>query len=530
MGKNQKMCVNKYYFSFCAFSSLAFTTPNLLFISTNHFFTMALNNKFSSLGSKPMRSLGSRPSKLDSDPFSDNDFSFTSETSNNKRTLITPPTNTLPLQTKSFDSDIRSLEPTVKRSKLTKRTRTPVFDTLNSKNSTSSNNNDTKYQRNPSLDSFNSETLNSKDRKKKKDVYVYHNLGGKESGLLNLENDTEMDNVMKEFDVDELQEKSNNLKNELDTYLESKEKRDRGREYDATSLASKYITEHLRRRNSTLLDITDHADIGKKRKTIDSFHKNNNHSSHKSRGLSLESLINNKDKYNAIKNKFEKRKPYIKPTIIISIDDVKKIVKTYKKLLIDILNGDESSFFYNEAKKLQQSSNLMNIKYNEIDNLPKYSYYGYIGAVRGFHIGKIIEEDPELCKLIKEKMKFNKVIQFWGVFNFTQYVLTPELIAHIVLKNGNLLDMDDAYDELEDTNEYGIYVTNTIELGGKDEDYEVIDSQEEKGKDTKEIKKEPQIIAGIDSNLDSDSDLDSINISDDEDDFMEKILKQTKKN
>ncbi|GAV28261.1 hypothetical protein PMKS-001731 [Pichia membranifaciens] len=123
----------------------------------------------------------------------------------------------------------------------------------------------------------------------------------------------------------------------------------------------------------------------------------------------------------------------------------------------------------------------------DISNLPKERYYGYIGAVRGFHIGKAIERDSTLRNLIKEKAKFSRVINFWGIDNFTQYVLAPEVIAHIVLEQGKLEDLDAAYDEMEETNDYGIFVTNTVDIEGKDsidtpmgeENIEFIVSEEE---------------------------------------------------
>lgn len=51
-----------------------------------------------------------------------------------------------------------------------------------------------------------------------------------------------------------------------------------------------------------------------------------------------------------------------------------------------------------------------------------------------------------------------------GVESFVQYVLCPEVIANLIMEHQNFKDINLAYDEMEDTNDYGFYITNKIPI------------------------------------------------------------------
>lgn len=389
-----------------------------------------------------------------------------------KDTPIIPPTNEVPAETHTIPSTVGSLMSGNSRVKKISKRRSNAIYGRQIKNDLS--------PKKPKI------TTNTKNPAKKKlDVFVY-DLGEKESDLLHLgEGCEETESIMKEFDVNEMEQKSHDLQDALETYRRNREKeRERKRERDRDGTSSRYLSEKFK--NDTLLGMKTHDETSK---AIDSFHKKNSQQGDKVRELSLQSLINNEDKSDEVKKKYSKKKAYIKHDLIQNLDHVKEIVERYRPVLIDILEGQVGSYFYNEAKKLQQASPLMTIRGEDLLNLPKKRYYGYIGAVRGFHIGKAIERDPVLRNIMREKIKFSKVINFWGIDNFTQYVLAPEVIAHIVLEQGNLQDLDAAYDEMEETNDYGIFVTNTVDIEGKDsmdthlggDDIEFIVSEEEDG-------------------------------------------------
>ena len=399
-----------------------------------------------------------------------------------RETAIMPPSNVVPESTHTVPSSVGSMMSLTSRVKRPTKRRSNAVYGRQIKNDLSPKKQKVTASERPTA-------------KKKMDVYVYE-LGEKESDLLHLgEDNDEMENIMKEFDVDEMEQKSHDLQDALETFMrergrEKEKEKERGREKDTGQ--SRHILEQLK--NDTLLDMKT---CDKTSKTIDSFHKKNSQQGQRLGNLSLQSLINNKDKSDEVKRKYASGKKYIKQDLIQKVDHIRTIVEKYRPLVIDILEGQIGSYFYNEAKRLQQASPLMTIRGEDISNLPKERYYGYIGAVRGFHIGKAIERDSTLRNLIKEKAKFSKVINFWGIDNFTQYVLAPEVIAHIVLEQGKLEDLDAAYDEMEETNDYGIFVTNTVDIEGKDridtpvgeENIEFIVSEEEDkhGTDLQEV-------------------------------------------
>lgn len=312
--------------------------------------------------------------------------------------------------------------------------------------------------------------LRGEGRSKKDQSIHIHQLGDLESDLLSFSQEKdETDALMQEFDVDELNEKSKLLESQVDSYLDAKIKRDKTRAgVKESSSASRYLCKPLESPASTVLDspaLKDSVDaiglLGRDGGELDRLETGRG--SHM-----LEDLIGNEERVKATREKYRVSKPHVRASVIQSTSDVRKVVDQYRHVINDILEGQIGSYFYNEAKKLQQRSQLRSIRDDEIRNLPKHTYYGYIGAVRGFHLGKGLENDDAIFSLLKSKARYSTVIQFYGVANFIQYVLVPEIIAHITLDCGRLQDMDAAYDEMEDCNDYGMYVTNSIPLEQED--------------------------------------------------------------
>lgn len=315
-------------------------------------------------------------------------------------------------------------------------------------------------------DSLNTSSINEPKKRKSKNTVVIHNIDTHEanipfeSGLLT----SVSDEVASFFDkVNDSPKKA-----KLDMYVQEKRERDKLKADDP---------DHNQTNDSNIDTITIHDSDSEldesKAKTIKTFLKSSKKDAkNRSYDVSLDEMINDKAKFKELKKKYSKIKSYVRPDIIESMDDIESLVDKYSEIIVNILNGVQASYFYTQAKKLQQSSKLLTIKDSEIANLPKETYYGYIGAVRGFHIGKVIESNKTISKLINEKIKYNKVIQFWGCFNFIQYVLVPEVIANVIMKYSKIHDLDKAYDEMEETNEYGLYVTNSYPLKMKEDFHE----------------------------------------------------------
>ncbi|KAG7704601.1 hypothetical protein KL933_002212 [Ogataea haglerorum] len=135
---------------------------------------------------------------------------------------------------------------------------------------------------------------------------------------------------------------------------------------------------------------------------------------------------------------------------------------TEKQLAVarDILNGKTASYFYEIAREYAESSPRLFVTDSEIINLPKQRYHGYIGSMRANAITQHLLS--QLDDLLTDK-KSNKVLQFWGRSYFTRFVLTPEIIARIV-KQDEQVDLDKAYDMMESTADYGLYIMDQKEI------------------------------------------------------------------
>lgn len=381
---------------------------------------------------------------------------------------IQPPENTPPKRTHTIESSFDELIP-VKKQKSGKNkniiNRSVIADNLHSRQT-------------PNL---NKKDLPHTKRRSKSHVYIASTNNAPDVDMLSqvLEHSHKgVSDDMKFMDVDGYKERAVQRESEFQKYLRAREERDRTSNGPKKSITKSYIDAKL---DSSTFSTSDIGIYSEEKLALSSFsHGKDNQKKQSAGELSIGSLLLGTEKKESLKKEFEYRKPYITPKILAKKTDIVKLVNTYKDIVSGILNGEVGSYFYNDVKRLQQGSKLMTIKDDEIINLPKNKYYGYIGAVRGFHIGKAIQENPDISLLLRKKMKFNKVIKFLGIDNFTQYVLAPEIIAHLTMKIGKLPDLDSAYDEMEETNQYGMFVTNTYELES-DVQVETIDtsSQEE---------------------------------------------------
>ncbi|KAH3663736.1 hypothetical protein OGAPHI_005138 [Ogataea philodendri] len=126
----------------------------------------------------------------------------------------------------------------------------------------------------------------------------------------------------------------------------------------------------------------------------------------------------------------------------------------YIQIARDILRGKTASYFYEIAREYADSSPRLKVTDSEVINLPKQRYHGYIGAARA---NTITEHLLDKLKELLSDRKANKVLHFWGDRYFTRFVLTPEIIARII-EQDDQIDLDLAYDKMESTADYGLYV------------------------------------------------------------------------
>lgn len=161
-----------------------------------------------------------------------------------------------------------------------------------------------------------------------------------------------------------------------------------------------------------------------------------------------------------VKLKYTKAKPDFHPKPL-DRQSLMKLVKNHQILLEGILDGNTQSYFYSIAKRYSENSHRPKVSDMDLISVPKGKYYGYIGPKRGHQLSGIITK--KLKSALRSKAKHSKVIRFWGLDNFTLYVLVPELIARVVRNDNELSSLDEAYKLMEDTNDYGIYVMDSID-------------------------------------------------------------------
>lgn len=170
-------------------------------------------------------------------------------------------------------------------------------------------------------------------------------------------------------------------------------------------------------------------------------------------------FFNDDRKIEEVKAKYSKKKFYPK---LMNKKELIKETEKYMKIIPEILNGDLPSYFYAEAEKICNNSHRTMITDDEIISLNKNKYTGYMGSKRSAIVSNVITN--EFGGLLNEKMKTNKIIRFWSTINFNLYVLTPEIISRITKNEFRLKEIDDSYDLMELTSDYGWFVADNIAI------------------------------------------------------------------
>lgn len=194
--------------------------------------------------------------------------------------------------------------------------------------------------------------------------------------------------------------------------------------------------------------------------------------------LNIKSITDEASKKDKIESKYKSKGTTFNIDQLQSSEGIMGVIEKYEQLIIDILHGSEPSYFYTLAKRYQSNSKSHLITNDELISIPKSIYYGYIGSKRSNLITFEILKHPLLSKMVQRQEKVNKVIQFWGVDPFVKYVLTPELLAHFVKDSQGLTDLHQAYDLLEDSNDYGMHVSDKTPMMEKEVVSEYSDSED----------------------------------------------------
>lgn len=172
-----------------------------------------------------------------------------------------------------------------------------------------------------------------------------------------------------------------------------------------------------------------------------------------------ENVYGDSDRTSKVIEKYSAERPDWHPASLTE-QEVVHATDKYLGLCRDIISTGDSHF-YKIAKRISTQSNRPFITDLELINLPKGIYHGYLGPRRARIIADRLSNalKSEIRTSLRHK---NRVVQYWQDY-FTLYVLASEVIAHIIAEDQQV-SLKEAYKEMEQTNDYGIYVMDKQEL------------------------------------------------------------------
>ncbi|GAV48492.1 hypothetical protein ZYGR_0I07890 [Zygosaccharomyces rouxii] len=125
----------------------------------------------------------------------------------------------------------------------------------------------------------------------------------------------------------------------------------------------------------------------------------------------------------------------------------------------DMYRGVVDSHYKFEANEMRQSSQraILSVQEFRSMDLTKFTA-GYYGMKRQFKIGEIILQKYKSFLLKRQ----GDTMKWWGVSDFAHYVLAPEVLVSLCIKEMRL--SDDVYDKNARERAYDIFA-NTIKFG-----------------------------------------------------------------
>ncbi|CUS24351.1 LAQU0S15e02542g1_1 [Lachancea quebecensis] len=133
--------------------------------------------------------------------------------------------------------------------------------------------------------------------------------------------------------------------------------------------------------------------------------------------------------------------------------------KTQKYLLLveRILSGQRPSMYYEHARNAFKRSRRAVLSIDEFRRLDLSLFTaGYYGVRRQMLVAvEVLHHYRELMA-----RQTNRVLRWWGASDFAQYVLAPELLSALCQDEMNLPTLEDAWDVMEATTEFGLVVAD----------------------------------------------------------------------
>ncbi|QID87543.1 Restriction of telomere capping protein 4 [Saccharomyces pastorianus] len=196
--------------------------------------------------------------------------------------------------------------------------------------------------------------------------------------------------------------------------------------------------------------------------------------------LSIQNSLSSRDQ---IVKKLQTRKDYVSkfnlPPLLFS-DELLNEVEPFMPIVMDILKGRVSSAYYFKAKNAYRNSQKAYLSVDEFRklNLNKFTA-GFYGLKRQLRVGE------DIAKRYRRELTHNQpaTLRWWGVTDFCNYVLAPEILASFCIRQLNFSSRSHspklqdklsekayyydpetrvlAYDLFEDTIEYGLIVADS---------------------------------------------------------------------
>ncbi|SCU96801.1 LADA_0H02828g1_1 [Lachancea dasiensis] len=148
------------------------------------------------------------------------------------------------------------------------------------------------------------------------------------------------------------------------------------------------------------------------------------------------------------------------PTVLFANELVQKVQK-HLHLVEQILSGKRASLYYDNARQAFSSSEkavMSMAEFRQLD-LNKFTA-GFYGVKRQMRVA--LEILARYRPLLEKKN--NAVLKWWGVKDFAQYVLAPELLSALCQEEMSLPLLEDAWDVMEHTTEFGHIVADNDPL------------------------------------------------------------------
>ena len=151
---------------------------------------------------------------------------------------------------------------------------------------------------------------------------------------------------------------------------------------------------------------------------------------------------------------------------ILKLDDLQDKCQPFLHTAMDLLDGKIPSGFYMAAKAIFKNSNSAILSTRQLRQLDLSQFSaGFYGLMRQYVVSEMIVKEYE------KKLKANRspVLKWWGIEDFSTYVLAPEVlislcISEMGMKPGKGEDMEEvrerAYELFENTREFGSKVAD----------------------------------------------------------------------